>query len=94
MSENTNTTPTYLGTSKVNQAVEFVMDLIDSQDYFAKIRRGALGTEPGLCCEVAPSTAYMWLRGERNPKGQNRLFIKKLVKKYFNESVPVEELFS
>lgn len=45
-------------------------------------------------CEVAPSTAYMWLRGERNPKGQNRLFIKKLVKKYFNESVPVEELFS
>lgn len=45
-------------------------------------------------CEVTPSTAYMWLRGERNPKGQNRLFIKKLVKKYFNESVPVEELFS
>ena len=45
-------------------------------------------------CEVAPSTASMWLRGERNPKGQNRLFIKKLVKKYFNESVPVEELFS
>lgn len=44
-------------------------------------------------CEVAPSTAYMWLRGERNPKGQNRLFIKKLVKKYFNESVPIEELF-
>lgn len=51
MSENT----TYLGTSIVNQVVESVMDLIDSQDYFAKIRRGALGTEPGLCCEVAPS---------------------------------------
>lgn len=45
-------------------------------------------------CDVAPVTAYKWLRGERNPKGQNRLFIKKLVKKYFNESVPVEELFS
>ena len=56
MSENTNTTPTYLGTSIVNQVVEFVMDLIDSQDYFAKIRRGALGTEPGICCEIAPST--------------------------------------
>ena len=56
MSETTNTTPTYLGTSKVNQAVESVMDLIDSQNYFAKIRRGALGTDPGLCCEVAPST--------------------------------------
>lgn len=58
MSENTNTatTPTYLGTSIVNQVVESVMDLIDSQSYFAKIRRGALGTEPGICCEVAPST--------------------------------------
>lgn len=45
-------------------------------------------------CEVAPSTAYAWLKGERKPKGQDRAFVRKLVKKYFNETVPVEELFS
>ena len=56
MSESTNTTPTYLGTSKVNQVVEYVMNLINAMKNFATIRRGALGTEAGLCCEVAPST--------------------------------------
>lgn len=45
-------------------------------------------------CEVAPTTAYAWLKMERNPRGQNRAYIKRLVKKYFNENVPVEELFN
>ena len=55
MSQNTNTTPTYLGTSKANQVVEFVMSLINVMNNFATIRRGALGTDAGLCCEIAPS---------------------------------------
>ena len=45
----------YIATSITNQVVEAVMDMIDSLDNFADIRRGALGTEPGLCCEVSPS---------------------------------------
>lgn len=45
-----------MSSSIVNKAVESVMDLIDSLNNFAVIRRGALGTEPGLVCEVAPST--------------------------------------
>lgn len=71
MSENTNTgvvdpgtgTGTTAGTesgttttSWLNAAVEAVMDLIDEMDNFADITRGALGTDTGLCCEIAPST--------------------------------------
>ena len=39
-----------------NRVVSAVMDIIDGMNNFAQIRRGALGTGPGLCCEVAPST--------------------------------------
>lgn len=42
--------------SVVNEVVESVMDEIDSLQNFAPIRRGALGTEAGIVCEVAPST--------------------------------------
>lgn len=42
-------------TSKINAAVEAVMDLIDGMDNFAQITRGALGTSDGLACEIAPS---------------------------------------
>ena len=42
--------------SIINSAVESVMDLIDGQNLFAEITRGALPTGNGLCCEVAPST--------------------------------------
>lgn len=45
-----------MSSSIVNQAVESVMDVIDSMGNFSLIRRGALGTEPGLVCEVSPST--------------------------------------
>ena len=41
--------------SVINEAVEAVMDLIDSLDLYAPIRRGALGTGNGICCEVGPS---------------------------------------
>ena len=41
--------------SKINAAVEAVMDLIDAQENFAQITRGALGTGNGLTCEIAPS---------------------------------------
>ena len=44
-------------TSKVNLAVEAVMDMIDSMDNFAPIVRGALGIGDGLSCEIAPSYA-------------------------------------
>ena len=39
----------------LNNAVESVMDLIDAMGNFAQITRGALGTDNGLCCEIAPS---------------------------------------
>jgi hypothetical protein len=42
-------------TSKINAAVDAVMDLIDAMDNFAAITRGALGTSNGLACEIAPS---------------------------------------
>lgn len=41
--------------SKLNAAVESVMDMIDALDNFATITRGALGTSNGLACEIAPS---------------------------------------
>ena len=43
-------------TSRINLAVEAVMDLIDGLDLFALITRGALGTDNGLVCEVGPTT--------------------------------------
>lgn len=42
--------------SIINQAIESVMDLIDGLSLFSTITRGALGTETGLCCEIAPTT--------------------------------------
>ena len=42
--------------SIINQAIEGVMDLIDGLSLFSTITRGALPTETGLCCEIAPST--------------------------------------
>ena len=58
MSEiNTNaSTNVSTSTSKINLAVESVMDLIDAMGNFATITRGALGTSDGLACEIAPST--------------------------------------
>ncbi|MBO6092524.1 MAG: hypothetical protein J6P40_02700 [Oscillospiraceae bacterium] len=40
----------------INKAVESVMNLIDSLGLFAKITRGALGTDNSLSCEVGPSS--------------------------------------
>jgi hypothetical protein len=42
--------------SIINAAIEAVMDLIDEQNLFATITRGALPTGNGLCCEVSPSS--------------------------------------
>lgn len=42
--------------SIINEAVESVMTLINGLGLFAPIRRGALGTGNGLCCEVGPSS--------------------------------------
>lgn len=48
--------------SILNQAIESVMDLIDSLKLFSVIERGALGTGEGLCCEIGPSTPDdVWL---------------------------------
>ena len=48
--------------SIINQAVESVMDLIDALNLYAKISRGALGTNEGLCCEIGPtSPETVWL---------------------------------
>lgn len=48
--------------SKINAAIDSVMDLIDAMDNFATITRGALGTDNGLTCEIAPSnTADVYL---------------------------------
>lgn len=50
------TTETPPAKSIINQAIESVMDLIDGLKLFSSISRGALGTETGLCCEIAPTT--------------------------------------
>ena len=50
------TEPTPPAKPIIDQAIESVMDLIDYLGLFATITRGALGTENGLCCEIAPST--------------------------------------
>lgn len=52
--ENANAS-TNTSTSKINLAIEAVMDLIDAIGNFAQITRGALGTGDGLACEIAPS---------------------------------------
>lgn len=39
----------------LDTVVESVMDMIDALDNFAKITRGALGTDNSLSCEIAPS---------------------------------------
>lgn len=64
MSELTNTqeqTPEQdtppVSTSKLNLAVESVINTINAMGNFATMTRGALGTSNGLCCEVAPSMA-------------------------------------
>ena len=49
-------TPASGSSSIINQAVEKVMDLIDSLNLYALITRGALGTGNSLVCEVAPSS--------------------------------------
>ena len=42
--------------SIINEAIEGVMDMIDALELFSTIKRGALGTKTGLCCELAPSS--------------------------------------
>lgn len=42
-------------TSKINLAVEWVINAINAMNNFATMTRGALGTANGLTCEVAPS---------------------------------------
>lgn len=44
-------------TSKINLAIEAVLELINAMSNFATMTRGALGTSNGLCCEIAPSNA-------------------------------------
>ena len=44
-------------TSKINLAVESVITLINGMGNFATITRGALGSDNGLTCEIAPSYA-------------------------------------
>ena len=50
------TTETQPAKPIIDQAIENVMDLIDGLKLFASITRGALPTESGLCCEIAPTT--------------------------------------
>ena len=45
-----------ISTSRINLAIESVMDLIDALGLFASIYRGALGTGNGLCCEIGPTS--------------------------------------
>ena len=44
-------------TSKINLAVESVITLINGMGNFATMTRGALGSNDGLSCEIAPSYA-------------------------------------
>lgn len=51
------TRSTNASTSKINLAVESVVALINAMGNFATMTRGALGTDNGLTCEIAPSMA-------------------------------------
>lgn len=42
--------------TRINAAVQAVGDLINGLDLFANISRGALGTGPGLTCEIGPTS--------------------------------------
>lgn len=44
-----------MSNSRINLAVEAVMDMIDEMGLFSLISRGALGTGNGLTCEVGPT---------------------------------------
>ena len=44
-------------TSKINLAIESVINLINAMNNFATMTRGALGISNGLSCEIAPSMA-------------------------------------
>ena len=45
-----------MSNSRINLAVEAVMDMIDEMGLFSLISRGALGTGNGLTCEVGPTS--------------------------------------
>lgn len=44
--------------------------------------------------EVAPDTAYKYMRGERKPLPLYQNLIKRLIRKYYNVDVPRKELFA
>lgn len=46
--------------SVINEVVEAVIDLINTQTPFAAVTRGALPTGAGITCEVGPSTPLEW----------------------------------
>ena len=48
-------TPVSTSTSKINLAVEYVINTINAMTPFATMTRGALPTTNGLTCEIAPS---------------------------------------
>lgn len=51
-----------MSVSILNKAVEAVMDMIDEMDLYSSIKRGALGTEESLTCEIGPtSPETVWL---------------------------------
>ena len=41
----------------------------------------------------APATVYKWMNGERVPCYLEQRFIQKVIRKYFEQLVPLEELF-
>lgn len=45
-----------MSNSRINLAVDAVMDMIDEMGLFSLISRGALGTGNGLTCEVGPTS--------------------------------------
>lgn len=51
-------------------------------------------SEAVLKTKKSPSAVYMWMRGERIPCHLEQECLQQIVKKYYNESVPLSELFS
>ena len=52
-----NGTGTVVSTSWVNLAIEAVATMINAMSNFATMTFGPLGTDNGLCCQLAPSNA-------------------------------------
>jgi N-acetylmuramoyl-L-alanine amidase len=60
-------------TSKIDLAIESVINLVNAMGNFATMTRGALGTANSLACEIAPSTPLEVYYDKKRKDNSNKL---------------------